>query len=507
MTCPVASVSDACRRWCGKKPTSRLSLLALNQTPEFGIGQRADGERRTMTARDYTVCASRRPVPCMFSTFLNEIRSRDHARGDEANARNHPLLRCVLSTGDVSIPGRRSKVQTSWFDHLFTPSRAALVRIHADWRFVLAMVAFTARAAAQPVTRGLGSPEFTFDLDLSRVTALREFQDGRVVVVDAKERSVFLLDPITKSSVRIGREGPGPGEYTRPIGLVSLPGDSILIADAGNGRFLVLGAAARVIGTLPLVKIQPSPGVTYDVDISATDAMGRMYFLLPRGMVQNQEAGTPIVRFDRRRQTFDTIGRVFSPATAMGAAQPSAGRASFGMMAPAPFAARDEWAIAADGSVAVVRVEPYHVEWTTSAGAMVAGPSVPYSAIAVDAAEKEEWRRQARERSGTMTTTTADGRTTQRTVPVPEPATWPPSKPPFVAPAMIAPNGMLWLERSRAVRDVVTSYDVFAPNGRLVERVTMSATRRIVGFGKGRIYVAVRDDDDLLRVERYRSGR
>ena len=47
------------------------------------------------------------------------------------------------------------------------------------------------------------------------------------------------------------------------------------------------------------MKVQPTPSTTYNVDISATDALGRMYFLLPRGLVQSMEAGTPIVRLDR----------------------------------------------------------------------------------------------------------------------------------------------------------------------------------------------------------------
>ena len=46
--------------------------------------------------------------------------------------------------------------------------------------------------------------------------------------------------------------------------------------------------------------------------------------------------------------------------------QPAAGGASFGMMAPTPFSARDEWTIAPDGSLAFVHTDPYHVEWMST---------------------------------------------------------------------------------------------------------------------------------------------
>jgi hypothetical protein len=368
-----------------------------------------------------------------------------------------------------------------------------------------ALSLFLSRADGQAVPRhALGALEITFDQEFSRVTALREFSDGRAVVLDSKERVVYLLDPRTRAATRIGREGAGPGEYTRPNGLVSLPGDTILIADGGNNRYLVLGPGGRVLSTMPPVRIQPNPNTTYGVDINATDAQGGMYFLLPRGLVQQQDAGTPVVRFHRGRASFDTVGRVFMPALTTGAQQSAGGGASFGMIAPTPFAARDEWVVAPDGSLAVVRTEPYHVEWTSPGGVVVRGAAVAHDAIPVGSAEKEEWRLEARSRTGMLTTTDAQGKTTQRLVPVPEPASWPKTKPPFVAPAMIASDGTVWIERSRAVSDPATSYDVFARDGRHLERVTMSRNRRVAGFGRGVVYVTSKDDDDLLRLERYR---
>ena len=95
-------------------------------------------------------------------------------------------------------------------------------------------------SSGQPVVRSIGAPEFAFDSAFSRVSALRELLDGRVVVMNSKERSVYLLNPKTRAGSSIGRQGTGPGEYTRPNGLVSLRGDSLLVADVGNNRYLIL---------------------------------------------------------------------------------------------------------------------------------------------------------------------------------------------------------------------------------------------------------------------------
>jgi len=366
-----------------------------------------------------------------------------------------------------------------------------------------------ANAQSIPV-RQLAQPSVAFDGELTSITGIRELSDGRVIVLDARERMVHLFDPRTRRATRIGREGAGPGEYARPSSLVALGADTTLITDHGNNRFLVLGSGGRVLGTMPLVQLQPQAGVTYTVSVRSADALGRLYFPLSRGMVVDGVAGTPLIRFDRKTQQYDTVGFLKS-ATATGAPQRMSvsGGASFGMNAPVPFSAADDWAVAPSGAVAFVRASPYRIDWRDSAGTSTTGPTIPYERVKVGDAEKELWREQARARGGpTLTTTGADGRTQQQRLPVPEPATWPEYKAPFSAPAaIVAPDGRVWVARATRAGNPTTDYDVFDSAGRLVERVKIPSASGLVGFGSSTIYVMHKDEDDILRLQQHRLAR
>jgi hypothetical protein len=48
-----------------------------------------------------------------------------------------------------------------------------------------------------------------------------------------------------------------------------------------------------------------------------------------------------------------------------------------------------------------------------------------------------------------------------------------------------------------------TQYDVFDRRGVLVDRLTVPAGHRIVGFGRASVYLIRTDSDDLLHLGRY----
>ncbi len=84
---------------------------------------------------------------------------------------------------------------------------------------------------------------------------------------------------------------------------------------------------------------------------------------------------------------------------------------------------------------------------------------------------------------------------------------WPAVMPPFATnrfgPARVAPNGELWVPRSRVATDAST-YDVFDAGGRRVSRVVMPKGTRVIGFGVGTVYAFRMDEDDLVYLQRYR---
>ena len=69
---------------------------------------------------------------------------------------------------------------------------------------------------AQLPVRMLEGPDATLSRPFDRITGLYELRDGRVIVVDANEQSVLLIDFTSDRAVQLGRQGAGPGEYRFP---------------------------------------------------------------------------------------------------------------------------------------------------------------------------------------------------------------------------------------------------------------------------------------------------
>jgi hypothetical protein len=84
-------------------------------------------------------------------------------------------------------------------------------------------------------------------------------------------------------------------------------------------------------------------------------------------------------------------------------------------------------------------------------------------------------------------------------------AAFPADKPPITSAwptAIFAPDGMLWIARSRAHDDHTPLYDVVAEGRGLVARVTLPDHTRLVGFGRDGLYLAHADGDQEY-LERY----
>jgi len=77
-------------------------------------------------------------------------------------------------------------------------------------------------------------------------------------------------------------------------------------------------------------------------------------------------------------------------------------------------------------------------------------------------------------------------------------------KPPFTSgAAVVAPDGALWVLRTRPAEDKVPSYDVFDSFGRQVGRVVLPRDTRLAGFGQRSVYLVRTDADDLEYLQRY----
>lgn len=117
----------------------------------------------------------------------------------------------------------------------------------------LLLAAAGALEAQQVPTVTLPRASATFSEPFTQIVGLRELPDGRVILADPRERTLALLDFRSGQATRIGREGQGPGEWRLPNGVYALPGDSTLVFDVGNMRYLVVDPKGQPAYTFSLI--------------------------------------------------------------------------------------------------------------------------------------------------------------------------------------------------------------------------------------------------------------
>lgn len=392
---------------------------------------------------------------------------------------------------------------------------------------VLLVAAPVALAAQQP--RALPAADKTLDEPFSQVGSLRELSNGRIYVADQRDKTVALVDLAAGSATKVGREGSGPAEYGMPMRLFSAPGDTTLLFDPLNQRYLVIAPDGKPTSVFRMETVAPAsrgegPRVTMGLTMPrAADARGRLYFESPSftpgpdGMPSAADSAA-ITRYDRASKKTDTLTWVKLPKNNT---QVSGGGGNVRLMVGGsnPLTARDEWAVFPDGRVAVVRTADYHVDWILPNGTRQSSPSIKFTPIRVTDADKREeevLRNKNRQNMMMMTMTQGPGETQRNmqmgpgpNAPPLEPLTdWPAVKPPFrqgQASVWARPNGDLWVRRLEPAGAKGALYDVINAQGVVSFRVRFPEGITLVGFGNGTIYTTKADEDDLLYLQRHRD--
>lgn len=400
---------------------------------------------------------------------------------------------------------------------------------------IVALVS-TPAVAQQVATRTLTKPDAEYSEPFTRLTGFRELRDGRVLVSDQRDKTLQAIDLKTGSAVAIGREGSGPMEWSLPGRLVGMPGDTTLMSDAFNSRFLVIGPDGKAVSTLSPV-VEGSTGSTGGtggrggppgagagaaiviggrgamavLNARATDAKGRFYFtgssvtMGPSGPMAADSV--PLIRSDISGKTQDTLAWL-RVAKANVSGSNAAGQTSIRIGAPPPFQSGDDWSVFADGRVAIARVADYHIDIIQPDGRRVSGTPYKYTPVKIGEGEKEEWRSASRN-AQTMNTTNNNGAITRSVgsaagTPVQDPPEWPAAKSAFLnGSTWAAPNGDTWVFPARAASDHTPVAQVFNARGQLAGKVVLPADTRVVGFGAKSVYLARTDKDDLQYLQRY----
>ena len=173
------------------------------------------------------------------------------------------------------------------------------------------------------------------------------------------------------------------------------------------------------------------------------------------------------------------------------------------------FAPQDAYLVEEDGTVVVVRSDPYRVERIRE-DVRLNGPAYPWAKEPVRQADRLAFVADFMSRSamsgrgpqGGMGLTPVMSRDElERMVETNEFAE---TLPPFVpGGVLLAPEGELWVEVGRHARAPAV-YDRFDKDGVRVGRVRLGPDRTLVAVGRRGLYVVAADDDGLQRLERYR---
>jgi hypothetical protein len=337
----------------------------------------------------------------------------------------------------------------------------------------------------QPPTAHLGE-EFT------RIVGVRELSDGRVLVAEAGEHRLVVGDFSRSMAVQIGRQGKGPGEYSRIAALSALGTDSILIDDRDNGRWLVL-LKDQIVHTLPPdhPAIKASRGV-----LRGTDSRGHVLTTTAPPIREGKPTlgkgdsiAAVIVTFATGAS--DTVGRLRAAPLTVWTERNQAGKVTRAGLTYPPFSVGEEPLLFSDGWLAIARLDRYRVDWRAPDGQWKRGAPLPFTPRAVDRRERQAYLARRAAMLGRAETPPADD-------------SWPDAIPPFQpTPLVAAPDGSLLILRTPTADSPGHRYDRVSRLGQLIGWLELPATEQLAAIGVHGAYVITTDDDGIQRLRRH----
>lgn len=301
---------------------------------------------------------------------------------------------------------------------------------------------------------------------------------GRIHVLDRQAKEVRTFDSTGAHVRTFAREGAGPGELRRPLGMTLGPEGQIWVTDPGNARYAVFNTDGEYV-TARVRRVGGS-GMPWNGGFGPE---GRFHEKIPT------PGPTVVVRMDSAFEPVDTV-----PFPEYDEPRLEIRDENTYMWAGVPFAtSQEEW------------WDPRGYLWTGVTGTytltqmdmaadtlrVIHGP--PVEPIPVTAEERDErlegldWFRSEGGRVG--------------------PSDIPSEKPPMAG-FTVADDGHLWVQLAPPTDQDSARYHVFDPAGRFLGEVTMEESLgRYTVFRDDRIYGVVSDSLGVQYVVRWRVDR
>lgn len=428
----------------------------------------------------------------------------------------------------------------------------------------IAMMPFAAVAlsAQAPTVHLIAAPDAQTKPIFGTVPAVRQLSNGQLLVNDTQKRQLTLLDPSlgNPSIVADSVSGTASSYGTRAGGLIPYLADSTLFVDPAGLSMFVIDPAGKIARVASVPRSQDATFIGNNIlGTPGLDAKGRLVYRGGLTLVRQTGGGragggapgmpfqlpeTPdssaIVRVDLATRKLDTAAFFKIPKTTLKTEQTERGFTMTSEINPMPLV--DDWAVLADGAIAIVRGQDYHVDFVDADGARTSSTKIPFDwqrldddakVAVIDSARKAmEAARAAAANAPPGTVPAAigggdggaprmmisfgtggggadgGGGMAQRimangapgasmaSLSFINPSELPDYRPAFSSGAVKGDaDGNIWV-RTSAVRAGAAGpiYDVIDRRGELIDRVQLPAARQIVGFGKGGVvYMTVRD--------------
>jgi hypothetical protein len=400
-----------------------------------------------------------------------------------------------------------------------------------------AMATAAAQDAASSIStkiavRKLGPTVRASAVTFGQISHLRRLSDGRVLVNDPSRRQVLLLDStLANPIVVIDSVGGRDNSYgMRQGGIIPYRGDSTFFVDPTSSTLLLIDPAGKIAKVMSMptnaVNYLASPGSNGYPDYS--DAFGIVFrmqtnsFKYPNNppvegapeVVIKYEDSIAVVGMKLSTRKGDTL-------TKYGTGQQMTARISWNNFDMSGnnemFPIANDWAVAADGSVALLSGREYRLRWINTDGTKSESPRLPFTwdpnpddekqrmADSINAQRKDSYDKMMASRQRR-----ADSLKAAR-LPVPQELTRPQRLPnpvqmldiPDYFPAYERQSNSMradadnniWI-RPRPPRSQRggTVYDVVNRKGELIDKVELPQGRALVGFGPaGIVYLSFRD--------------
>lgn len=343
-----------------------------------------------------------------------------------------------------------------------------------------------------PVGVRLPPPTARLEEEFTRIVGVRELSDGRVLVAEGSDPRLVVADFARNLVVQIGRQGKGPGEYSRIAALSALGTDSTLADDRTSGRWLML-VKDRIVHTLP----PDHPGIKGAQGVlRGTDARGHVLTTtappLREGkptLGKGDSIAAVIVTF--ATGALDTVGRLRTAPLTIWTERDQAGKVTRAGLTYPPFSVGEEPLLFSDGWVAIARLDPYRVDWRAPDGRWQRGAPLPFDAKEVDRRERQAYLARRAAMLGRAETPPADD-------------SWPAAIPPFQpTPLVAAPDGSLLILRTPTAGAPGHRYDRVNRRGHLLGWLELPATEQLAAIGVHGAYVIRTDDDGIQRLQRH----